>query len=53
MTTTEPTHATMHAYQPRFELGQIVATPGAIDACTRDHLRRCLARHLTGDWGCV
>jgi hypothetical protein len=40
-------------YQPRFELGQVVATPGATEACTPDYLRRCLARHLTGDWGCV
>jgi hypothetical protein len=47
-----PAPLKMH-YQPRFELGQIVATPGAIEACTPDHFRRCLSRHLTGDWGCV
>jgi hypothetical protein len=40
-------------YEPRFELGQVVATPGALEACTPDHMRRCLSRHLTGDWGCV
>jgi hypothetical protein len=40
-------------YEPRFELGQVVATPGALEACTPDHMRRCLSRHLTADWGCV
>lgn len=39
--------------QPRFELGDIVATQGALGACSRDLMTRCLARHLTGDWGCV
>jgi len=39
--------------QPRFELGDIVATQGAIAACPAEHLTRCLARHLCGDWGCV
>jgi hypothetical protein len=36
-----------------FLLGQIVATPGALEACRHDHLLRCLARHVHGDWGCV
>jgi hypothetical protein len=36
-----------------FELGQIVATPGALEACPQDHLTRCLARHVRGDWGAV
>ncbi len=55
MTHTEPatTTAPTRRHEPRFELGQIVSTPGALDACTREHLSRCLARHLTGDWGCV
>jgi hypothetical protein len=54
MTHTEPTStAPTHICQPRFELGQIVSTPGALDACTREHMTRCLARHLIGDWGCV
>ena len=39
--------------QPRFELGQIVSTPGALEACTPEQMSRCLARHLTADWGCV
>lgn len=39
--------------QPRFELGRIVATSGAMEACPAVHLQRCLARHVTGDWGHV
>ncbi len=36
-----------------FELGQIVATPGAI-AAMPDHQRiACLIQHATGDFGCV
>lgn len=40
-------------FQPRFQLGQIVATPGALEACSNAFMQKCLARHLTGDWGCV
>lgn len=40
-------------YEPRFELGMVVATPGALEACSNVHMQKCLARHLTGDWGCV
>lgn len=39
--------------RPRFSLGQIVATPGALDACSPGHLAECLARHARGDWGLV
>lgn len=39
--------------EPRFELGQIVSTPGALAACSNVQLHKCLARHLTGDWGCI
>jgi hypothetical protein len=38
---------------PRFPLGQIVATPGALDACPSMHMLACLARHARGDWGHV
>ncbi len=41
------------AYPARFDLGQIVATPGALEACSPDHLMLCLARHARGDWGNV
>jgi hypothetical protein len=39
----------------RFSLGQLVATPGALDALTRtgENPLRYLARHATGDWGDV
>jgi hypothetical protein len=40
-------------YPTRFPLGQIVATPGTLEACPHDHLLRCLARHARGDWGNV
>ncbi|PNG53303.1 MULTISPECIES: type I restriction endonuclease subunit M [unclassified Variovorax] len=39
---------------PLFPLGQIVATPGALDAARYPgQLLEILARHVTGDWGCV
>jgi len=40
-------------YEPRFELGMIVATPGALETCSNVLMQKCLARHLTGDWGSV
>jgi hypothetical protein len=36
-----------------FDLGQIVATPGALAACSPEHMAQCLARHVRGDWGCI
>lgn len=36
-----------------FALGQIVATPGALEACQADYMEQCLMRHWRGDWGCV
>ena len=36
-----------------FELGQVVATRGAIDACSRSYMQQCLARHVRDDWGVV
>src|SRR5437588_11536817 len=37
----------------RFELGQIVATPGAIETMERRSIAppQLLARHVLGDWG--
>jgi len=34
-----------------FKLGRVVSTPGALEACSRDHLNDCLNRHVRGDWG--
>ena len=39
--------------RPSFELGQIVATPGALEATTHDQRLECLKRHSIGDWGQV
>lgn len=39
---------------PLFALGQLVATPGALEAARHaGQLAELLARHVTGDWGCV
>ena len=39
----------------RFNLGQIVATPGALEALSRVNSNgmKYLRRHVTGDWGIV
>ncbi len=37
--------------RPSFELGQIVATPGALAATTDEQRRYYLTRHSIGDWG--
>jgi len=39
----------------RFSLGQIVATPGALEALQRNNVTGCdyLRRHASGDWGIV
>jgi len=41
--------------RPRFSLGMVVATPGAIDAAeaANDLLLRYIARHVVGEWGDV
>ncbi len=36
---------------PKFPLGQLVATPGAIDAIPPSEMLRALRRHAVGDWG--
>lgn len=38
-----------------FPLGQVVATPGALELLSRHSLSAFafLVRHATGDWGCV
>ena len=43
------------ATSPRFELGQIVATPGALDALEKSGQSpaQFLSRHVRGDWGDV
>ena len=43
------------APKPLFDLGQVVATPGALQALgeARQGPVEFLARHVTGDWGVV
>ena len=43
----------MNCAKPLFPLGQIVATPGAMDALTRANQQpqEFIARHVAGDWG--
>ena len=38
-----------------FPLGQIVATPGALELLSRHSLSpmKFIERHATGDWGCI
>lgn len=51
---TQTLHQTPQEKQPPlFELGQIVATPGALEACSGEYLSLCLGRHVRGDWGHV
>lgn len=38
---------------PLFELGQVVSTPGAQAALTRQDIEKALSRHHQGDWGDV
>lgn len=43
----------MTTSKPKFTLGQVVATPGALEALATagKSLHELLARHLRGDWG--
>lgn len=36
--------------ESKFELGQIVATPAALEAVDPADMRNCLARHAAADW---
>jgi len=36
-----------------FELGTVLATPGALAATTHEQRLECLGRHISGDWGVV
>jgi hypothetical protein len=42
-----------HSAKPKFPLGQVLATPGAIEALQKSGQLpgEFLARHVTGDWG--
>ncbi|HYE17365.1 MAG TPA: hypothetical protein VEA69_02915 [Tepidisphaeraceae bacterium] len=36
---------------PKFSLGQVVATPAALEVLADSDVRTALARHASGDWG--
>lgn len=38
-------------FEPKFPMGQLVATPAALDALTPDDIQAAILRHLQGDWG--
>jgi hypothetical protein len=37
--------------KPKFSLGQLVSTPGALEVLTHPEIMTALSRHVTGDWG--
>lgn len=39
--------------QPKFQLGQVVATQGALADIPQDEIETALRRHHCGDWGKV
>jgi hypothetical protein len=43
------------AIHPRFKMGAVVATPGALTALNKNKMSAwsLLSRHLSGDWGTV
>lgn len=50
---TEPNPANNSELKPRFELGKIVATTGAIETLAQAKIEplTLITRHVTGDWG--
>jgi hypothetical protein len=53
--TTRIDGGSMSTQQARFQLGRIVATPGALEALAEagQSAIEFLRRHQSGDWGCV
>lgn len=45
------TTAGCNELQPKFPLGQIVATSHALTAIHPDEILKALSRHVRGDWG--
>lgn len=37
--------------KPRFSLGTVVITPGALQSIPEEQVRAALRRHVSGDWG--
>ena len=45
------TTAGSNATPPKFLLGQVVATPNALNKIPNDEILNALSRHVRGDWG--
>ncbi len=43
----------LNGKQPKFHLGQLVATPHALSKLTQEDIVTALIRHVAGDWGQV
>lgn len=43
----------LHTSSAKFQLGRIVTTPRTLNHLTRDDILSGIARHQTGDWGCI
>lgn len=41
----------MDTSKPSFSLGQLVATPNALNSIPNDEIQLALQRHAQGDWG--
>lgn len=41
----------VHPEQPKFLIGRLVATPGALETVGQDEAIKSLLRHCSGDWG--
>jgi hypothetical protein len=37
--------------EPRFQLGKLAATPGALKCVSHEEILAALERHICGDWG--
>ncbi len=46
-----PTTDGRDSSRPKFLLGQIVATPNALNQIPSDEILNALSRHVRGDWG--
>lgn len=47
----EETSTTEEPKGPLFSLGQVVSTPGALAALSREDIDAAIRRHVSGDWG--
>jgi len=48
---TDPRDLLRAIVRPRFQLGKVLATPGALEAIPMEEMRHALGRHWSGDWG--